>query len=96
MEGTVESTFKLLSGHTKAMLPYTGRQEVRVMTDQEFQNSMLEFQKEMRQRFEKMDQRFDGLDNKIDGLRDEMNGKFAALTLNLIRSGSLKPEDVAT
>ena len=36
--------------------------------------------------------RFDRLDQKVDCLRDEMNGKFASLTLNLIRSDVLKEE----
>ena len=49
------------------------------------------FQKEVLNRFDLLDRKIDG---KIDGLRDEMNGRFAALTLNLIRAGAIKSEDV--
>ena len=67
------------------------------MTTEEFQQQVLKkfeqndrFQEEVMARFEQIDQRFDALDCKIDCFRDEMNGRFASLTLNLIRSGSLE------
>lgn len=50
------------------------------MTQEEFQHQVLK-------RFKQIDARFDALDGKSDCLREELNGKFASLTLNLIRSG---------
>ena len=48
-----------------------------------------EFQQQVLRKFEQIDQRFDTIETKIDCIRVEMNGKFASLTLNLIRSGVL-------
>ncbi len=47
-----------------------------------------EFQEQVLSKLDAIDQK---IDCKVDGLRDDMNGKFAALTSNLIRSGTLKP-----